>query len=432
MVRKAYTYKRLHPKITGKCTVVSRVGSIQNNYYVDLDEGTCTCKNGFPAIHTIEKGDIPNPYCTHKLKAIYSLYVRERDHKTKDELYYAFLKALSTRYNIYEVCSAFHKELRRGSVKNAWYWAQILITMRGMSGLIRYMVNITYEETRNHTLGEALLKCFEHPKEITIKDCFKFVSWFCDSKKKWDLGHWRYHHFFFHEMYAGYFRLIKKYGNDVAKSDDIIPLDTTFLPNLRKAFKEENHSDIQYYLKGLQKMKHAKFGGLQGLRKEILNALELIKNEGPCLKNMEQVNKIFEMIKHKGEFYQLCYHDINMLCDLLEGEDVSYGNSECPPLGDMPRISANSIKVIPLYAHDNHTWEGKYRLKKYAGQLVPQVPQTDIDYRWNGAYLGVAFRYLSMEQLKRVGQWYEVSFIVKKDGKPYPANFFEYLYKLLY
>lgn len=430
-MKKSYTYKKLHPKITGKCTVVSRVGSIINNYYVDLDEGTCTCTHGYPSIHTVEKGDIPNPYCSHKLKAIYALYAREKDQKTKDELYYAFLRALSTRYNIYEVCSAFHKELRRGDLNNAWYWAQILITMRGMSGIIRYMVNITYEETRNHLLAKALLDCFEHPKEITIKDCFKFISWFCDSKKKWDLGRWRYHHFFFHEMLGGYFRLINDFGQDVAKSDNIIPTDTTFFPKLIEAFKKENHADIQYYLKGLQKMQHTKWGGLQKLRGLIFKCLSEIK-EKSTLKDYYGVDNIFKMIEHKGEFYQLCYHDINMLCDLLEGEDLTYGNSECPPLGDMPRISPNLLKTIPLYAQDSHTWCGRYRLKKYAGQLVPQVPQTDIDYCWSGIYLGLAFRYLSMAQLKRVGKWHEVSFTVKKDGKPVNINFFEYLYKLLY
>lgn len=437
MTRKSYTYKPLHPKIKGKCTVVSKVGTIQNNYYVDLDTGICSCLKGYPSIHTEEKGDIPNPYCSHKLKAIYSIYVREKDPKVKDELYYAFLKAVSTRYNIYEVCSAFHKDLRRGIVKDAWYWAQLLICMRGKSGLIRYMVNIIYEETRNHTLAKWLFELFKKGKDITVEDCFKAVTWFCDSKKKWELGRWRYHHFFFHEMLGGYFRLMKDFGDAVCRSDDIIPYNEQFFTELKKAFRSQNHEVIQYNLKGIQKMQHGAIGGLQQLRRKLymclLNCLDFLYTvDKEYIANKDAINELFDFIKHKGTVYELGYHDLNMLCDLLEGESLTYGCSECPPLGVMSRISPSILRLIPIYAQDNHTWEGKYRLKKFAGQLVPQVPQTDIDYRWNGAYLGVAFRYLSMEQLHRVGRWYEVSFTVKLEGKPYSANFFEYLYRMLY
>lgn len=436
MTRKSYTYKPLHPKIKGKCTVVHKLGTLQNNYYVDLDTGICSCARGYPSIETREKGDIPNPYCSHKLKAIYSIYLREKDPKIKEELYYAFLKAVSTRYNIYEVCSAFHKDIRRGIIKDAWYWAQLLITMRGKSGLIRYLVNITYEETRNHTMANWLLDTFQKGKDITIDDCFKAVCWFCDSKKKWELGHWRYNHFFAYEMIGGYFRLYKKFGKDVYKSDNIIPVSNLddLIKHIKEGFSENNHADIQYGLKGLQKLDHTRFGGLQELRQYLYRLLEIYKDKPGILniQNKTLADNLFAFIKHKGEVYELGYHDINMLCDLLEGESPTYGCSECPELGDKPRISPSSLRMIPLYAHDVHTWEGKYRIKRFAGQLVPGVPQTDIDYRWCGAYIGLAFRYLSMEQLHRVAPWYEVEFTIKLNGKPYNVNIFEYLYQTLY
>ncbi|MBP5469422.1 MAG: hypothetical protein J6Z11_09275 [Candidatus Riflebacteria bacterium] len=437
-MKKDYTYRKLHPLITGRCTVISRIGSIRNEYHVDLDTGVFSCARGAPSRYTYEKGPIPNPYCSHKLKAIYNLYVREKDPVKKEELYFAYTKAVATRYNIYEVCSAFHKELRIGSIARAWYWAQILIAMRGKSGLVRYMLNIVYEETRNHLLAEDLFYCFKMGKDVPIKDCYRLICWFCQSPKKWELGKWRYHHFFFHEMLGGYFRLMDDFGNDVVKAADIIPYNSTFLPELRNAFMKDNHEKIQYYLKGLQKMQHKKFGGLQGLRKTIYEALanvckEMYSRNTGLTSDYTKMNGLFNFIKEKSEVYEIGYHDLNMLCDALEGEDLNYGECKCPMIPDvLPKMSPGKMRLIPLYAHDNHTWEGKYRLKKYAGQLVPGVPQTDIDYRYCGAYLGLAFRYLSMEQHRRIADWYKVSFTVKKDGKPVNCDFFKNLYRTLY
>lgn len=434
MAKKDYTYKSLHPKIKGKCIVSTKLGSIISRYTVDLDTGVCSCSRGFPSRYTEERGAVQNPYCTHKLKAIYNLYQLEKDPTTKDELYYAYVKAVSTRYNMYEACSAFHKELRIGSIARAWYWAQILIAMRGKAGLVRYLLNIVYEETRNHLLAEEILKHFKEGKDVSLDNCYKLVCWFCYSKKKWELGEWRYHHFFFHEMLGGYFALVDKYGADVAKSDNIIEYDPTFFTLLEEAFAKHNHQKIQYYLKGLQKMQHGTVGGLQGLRQKIMDTLANVckaKAEKHTI-DKEEADKLFDFVKRKADCYELGYHDINMLCDFLEGEDPFYGNTECPMTTPPPKMSPSRLRTIPLYALDCHTWEGKYRLKKYAGQLVPGIPQTDIDYRYCGAYLGVAFRYLSMEQHKRVAPWHTVSFTVKKDGKAFSGEFFKHLYKLMY
>ena len=436
-MKKDYTYKKLHPKITGRCLVVSKLGSLINKYTVDLDTGVCSCQHGHPSRYTVERGPIDNPYCTHKLKAIYNIFLNEQDPKVKDELYFAYTKAVATRYNMYEVCSAFHKELRIGSIARAWYWAQILIAMRGKAGLIRYMLNIVYEETRNHLLAEDLLKCFKQGKNVEIRDCYRLICWFCQSPKKWELGKWRYHHFFFHEMLGGYFRLIEKYGQDVAKSDNIIEYDPTFFETLRSAFMKDNHERIQYCLKGLQKMQHRSVGGLQGLRKMIYNTLanvckDMYSREKGLEAPQEEILKLFRFVKEKADCYEIGYHDLNMLCDALEGESLTYGLCECPFIPDnLPRMSTR-FRLIPLYAQDWHTWEGKYRLKRYAGQLVPGIPQTDIDCKWSGVYLGLAFRYLSMEQYNRVVEWYKVSFSVKKDGKPVTVDFFKNLYKLVY
>jgi hypothetical protein len=100
------------------------------------------------------------------------------------------------------------------------------------------------------------------------------------------------------------------------------------------------------------------------------------------------------------------YHDINALADALTGEPghdplctlrlakhkavINYPSERRLPLGD--------LRKVPLYAHDNHTWGGKAKMKTHFAQLKPGAVQTDLDFRLCGAYMGVAWRYLAKKQ----------------------------------
>jgi len=105
-----------------------------------------------------------------------------------DELRWTYIKALGTRYNVWEVVSAFHKELRRADFAKAWFWGNILMTKRSSKGVAKYMLNIIYEETRDHDLADSLIS-LAGLKQPSPRDIHKHIAWFCRSIKKWELNH---------------------------------------------------------------------------------------------------------------------------------------------------------------------------------------------------------------------------------------------------
>ena len=108
----------------------------------------------------------------------------------KEQIQETYVKALVTCYNVYEVVSAFHKELRRGDHAKAFFWAVLLSAKRGYHGTARYLLNIIYEETRDHKLAINLIELNAKPRdEITLHDIHKHVALFCFAVKKWELPH---------------------------------------------------------------------------------------------------------------------------------------------------------------------------------------------------------------------------------------------------
>ena len=161
-------FKPLHPAFKGTARVYNAVAHATKNldgqsYEVNLTEGTCTCSRGNAfEWHNSQQRYTPYMYCSHKLRAIADIIT---EHDNDPEMVWSYTKAVAMRYNKYEVVSAFHKELRNGAVEQAVFWGSMLMTSRGLKGVYKYLLNILYEELRDHTLGAVFLERNIHQEQ---------------------------------------------------------------------------------------------------------------------------------------------------------------------------------------------------------------------------------------------------------------------------
>jgi hypothetical protein len=407
------SFTPINPLFTGTCTVKgSSRAAGGTSYRVNLTEGFCTCAAGSPWVEGSDGSPIPRAYCSHKLQALWDV-TRRNGHFP---LLADYLKALSTRYPLYwEVASAFHKELRRGDPEAAYFWALLLTRFRGFSAPVRYMVNVLFEETRDVSLLGFLLdsliqlsgKVRSPQKDYCL--LYECILLFCRSRKKWEQPH-RYD-IFCTEM-RGYAALAEDFSYKVSQARDILP--PTAYAGLRESllegFKERDALKVQYGLKGLLKSQPKK--GLRDHAAHILALFELLEtifSRGPALNAFSYdpgyaeavrgiIRRRYSLLKAIG------YHEINAFADALMGEipeaapPVCERRKEYILVEDDYRLPSGAYRRVPLYAHDNHTAQGKSLMSRFAGELAPGAVQLHLDFRYCGAYYGVSWRHLAIKQ----------------------------------
>lgn len=410
------SFQPLHPDFTGIAMVDRHSFSTeQPPYKVNLTTGECSCDHGAAFTWYTDKTTdkwITNRYCVHKLKCIADI-IEKSDNKENPDYLFPFIKAVATRYNYYEAVSAFHKNLRIGNVEKSFFYGSVIGAHRGAKGIVRYLSNIIYEETRDHKLRDHLVDLLSRPK-LSIIDYTRAIIWFCETKKKWDLHEYRYP-LYLHEM-RGYQRLVKEFGQDVAKGGEIIEPEMVpvFLAGIGKALAKQDYDYLQYCVKGLQKSKFPKgvksYHQLRGLV-----VAELMKHTDK-IDGVARVNvkRFCKYLQSKTEKIGISYHDLNAFADLFANEPLFYGNLSDKRIKQILRIKKlpvfpfDKFPAIPIVAHDNHTHRGKHLLKKYAAQIPYGVEQTDIDLRGCGAYIGVGWRYIAMADCGTVKcKWHE-------------------------
>lgn len=218
----------------------------------------------------------------------------------------------------------------------------------------------------------------------------------------------------------GYRLLAKAYSPDVAKGGNIIPADQK--PKLVKFVKQgANSGDMVMFqrgLKGLQKLQF-KPGGMPSptdyndYRYEIYELLYDIA-EKQWSADDDRWGVIAYVNARMAADLGIGYHELNAIGDAITGEP--YGDGLLSPLKRDIAVKRPPAPVplgrwpaIPLYASDNHTWAGKALLRRFPEQLKPGAKQTDLDFRYCGAYFGVAYRMISQHQHGRVADWHETT-----------------------
>lgn len=398
-----------HPSFARKANVDSGMGTSKRQFLVDLEIGECNCQKGHAwAWDNKNEKWYANAYCSHKLKMIASV-VDAAEEPKKRVLFNAYIKAVGTRYNQWEVVSAFHKELRRGDFPKAFFWGLILSTKRSYGGVIKYLNNIIYEETRDHKLAHYLLTLANLRMDVIGYDeIAKAIRLFCLAKKKWEFPHRLQ---IFEAEMRGYAQLVKEYGPDVAKGGNIIGgaekpiLLDDMMRGLgskggREALQFARLVRLQHGLKGLQKLQ---YGDLDQHRYWLYEKLydfcdAVIEcTDGSAWDVIEVINQ------RVSQGLGIGYHELNALADAAAGEPCGAGNLA-------PRLTSTALRApspdyplaiwpaIPLYAHDNHSWRGKSLLRRFPEELEPGASQENLDFRLCGAYYGVAWRMLAYSQ----------------------------------
>jgi hypothetical protein len=421
------SFEQLHPAYIGRAKVLTVAAHLAkqsdgSGYIVDLGAGTCTCQNGAAWQWAADKEKwIPNLYCSHKIRMMADILQRAIDiEAVSTEMQVAYAKAVGSRYNVYEVVSAFHKELRRGNVEHAVFWGTMLANFRGVKGVTKYMLNIVYEETRDHPLGEHLVRALNpfsvgfraNPNKTALENAgnelyrvmLQSIAFFCESRKKWELPHRMQ---FLEAEMRGYKRLIEKYGRDVAKAGNIIPRSEYkhLMDSLKNGIATNNLPLVQYGLKGLQKMQTA---DIDAHRATIINEVEsLVPVAGQHISRDWSYLNIKSRLDSKPPL-GIGYHELNAFVDLLCGEPYSAGFVD-RNLPEVPKLRLGVAPNIPIYAQDNHTWAGKALIRKYPNEWQPGAIQKHMDLRLCGAYIGVVWRHLAYKQHGRIDcEWEDV------------------------
>jgi len=409
-----YVHVPAHPKFKGKCEVLGyehhqRKDLKGPKYSVDLTANICSCSNGADKQwHGKHQRWEVNVYCSHKLRAMADIL--EREGRPVD-MQIAYAKALAGRYNAFEVVSAFHKELRRGDIERAMFWGTMLANFRKISGVNRYLLNILYEETRDHTLGRHLLDTMIDGDANDYDGMCRNIVLFCRSKKKWELPHRMK---YLQAEMDGYKRLIEKYGRDVAKGGNIIdnaalrPL----MDMLLKSLRSKVLADVQYALKGLQKLK---VDNIDQHRANILNMVHDKFIVGTPVARRAGYNELYQFIGDRaGNGFGIGYHELNAYIDFVCGETYAPGLTDAAALkttlqSPPPKLRLGVSPLIPLYAQDNHTWAGKALIRRFPNEWVPGAVQEHMDLRLCGAYIGVVYRHLAFQQFGRIDcNWEQV------------------------
>ena len=427
-----------HPAFVGKADVASSVDPTAS-FYVDLSEGSCTCKHGRAYMYHDKKGWIPNNWCSHKMRAASSI-LETLTGAERESAQAAYNRLLGNRYIIWESVSAFHKELRRGDADMAQYWSMSVAAHRGLHGVVRYMLNTLFEESRDLDLFAHLLNLSDKGRNVGFNEVMNTIRWYAEAPKKWMLdGRLA----IYTDEMKGYRRLAERHGYAVAKAKDIIPYQ--FHDELRTEFVEglqqKDRVRFQTGLKGLFKSQFQR--GHDALKIEIFNLLtDALNGDGPFKKkgigfdyDPDHALRVHGLVHRRlTHFNEIGYHELNALGDALTGEHYPGGDHLTPKRRQRllllnPRTYApppGKLTPIPLYALDNHNYRGKHLMNRWgATELLPGAEQVHLDFRMCGAYLGVAWRMLAWNQHKSTD-------VPWGDVKWYPSFLFKHVDNMFY
>jgi hypothetical protein len=306
-------------------------------YEVDVLNRTCTCSTQpRPCLHLRRATDIHSDGCKR------------------------------TRF---EIVSAMHKEIRRGDVEAALYWADLL--SRYSEGYVRnYVRRIVGEETRNWPL-------FMRALSPGVSSYRELVAAIASSRKKWEHKEGRR---LFEEQMRAYDRetyAALPWPEVVSKLTAAIDLGD--VPRLYDAWTTLDSGENAEAACAMDRI-----------------LVAAVENRFPEIAG--QPTAFMSARERHGEVN--LWETRLTLVEMLAGAwDSSMNDFAHAPEPATEFNDGSVLRRFPPYVYDCHVREGARRLAEHGDEIAPRTPQPDgLDLRWSGQIEGVAWRYAAYAQ----------------------------------
>lgn len=311
------------------------------SYRVSLRNGTCSCST-------------PDKPCAHMKRAV-------DVHQEK------------CKRSRFEFVSAMHKEIRKGDVKSALYWAD-LIGETNPHYVRFYVRQIGGEETRNNTLIWMMIN-----GEGSYRD---LVAAIAQSRKRWEAP-----------SVCGVYKEAMR-GWKRTKGARYGMMDPYELVRMTKGFiaREEPKYLFDMLWAFLEREEPAPEDAVAQFRETLI---EEVRRKKIALDRPETMIELHEL-KTKRDASEIEW----MLVEALNGAWTEEMNDFVhSPTIEVEPHDGSYIKRVPNYAYDSHTVLGKSWLEKYGTKLRPGRPSPGpLDLRWSGQLIGVSWRYAAWAQ----------------------------------
>jgi hypothetical protein len=306
-------------------------------YEVDLAEGACTCST-------------PERPCFHVLKA--------QDIHTE-----------GCRRSRFEIVSALHKEIRRGDVEVAVYWADLL-SKYSESYVRNYARRIVGEETRNWTLFTMTLS----PAAATHRDLVASVA---SSRKKWE--HPNGYRFFEEQM--------RSYNRETYDGQPWPEV----LARLTLAVAHDNVSELYDAWTALDSTGQS----------EAADAMDVVliaaaESRFPVIAGQPRAFLESYTKATKQDVWEARLSLVEMIAGAWDASmnEFPYAAGTVPAFND-----GQVLRRFPPYVYDRHVRQGARRIEEHRDEIAPMKALPEgIDLRWSGQIEGVAWRYAAFAQ----------------------------------
>lgn len=276
----------------------------------------------------------------------------------------------------WEFASAMHKEIRRGDVAAAVYWADLLARV-SPSYVEFYAKQITGEETRNLHLMRAT---FRGNTAWTYRD---WVAAIAGSRKRWEGADQRQLFAWQMRGYAGF------------DADDGIKDQRTSRQILSDGLVAEDRAAVFLALNWFYS-------------DEVTSKKPAAEVWSPFIELMAPRASAtlggLDFADLAREFSRVTRRDAyEIRVMMIEGAFGAWSEfmNEYPHAADIAPVVSDGSRLIavPEYAYDEHVAAGRRRVAALFSRLRPgeQSPE-NLDLRWSGGMLGLAWRYAAYAQ----------------------------------
>jgi len=309
-------------------------------------------------------------------------------------------------YDPFMVTSALHKELRRGDFDQAVYWALVLEKLRGRFFVMRYVSNVSMEESHAPGLKTFLGELFIGYKNTTLLDVMRAVEAFCNCRYAkymteaedytWQAdstiwGGVREHAKEGRRLFEPKPELLAKWSKKLPKTARVPVRDGLYQSEevmaLLEQFIEEKDYTSALYIVHLCNV----WPAVHKYTKDLL----------VCSDDTEEMHRVLNdklMKEHSFwgfDYETLLMHRMDAVGDMSDwnaGPTRTDDELREVLAGVYAEVAGKQLRPIPFYAVDAHTREGKRVWLTQRKQIRPNAPCTVADLRYAANWVSMLWR----------------------------------------